>query len=253
MTIHQIKEHHAHLQTLVLKQQQLTQSLNAFYDEAQKQVTDALPETDNEALFHDVRAWVSRTNSNRVQHERNQEQMTLLEKELKHLTHRLNENKSIIQKLFNFIGAIDEESYYRHHDNYQTYHQRLSRFNDLTKYLENQNYGYEESSKLSEKTSAQLQDDYDKLSTQIDDYNQRYLTLQSEVSDLNAQINHMETDDTLRHLRHRYQLLRNQLNATAEDWAALSYLEALVDEHIKQIKDNDCHKLSMWQRKFIMS
>ncbi|PTH32649.1 DNA repair protein Rad50 [Staphylococcus agnetis] len=237
MTIHQIKEHHAHLQTLVLKQQQLTQSLNAFYDEAQKQVTDALPETDNEALFHDVRAWVSRTNSNRVQHERNQEQMTLLEKELKHLTHRLNENKSIIQKLFNFIGAIDEESYYRHHDNYQTYHQRLSRFNDLTKYLENQNYGYEESSKLSEKTSAQLQDDYDKLSTQIDDYNQRYLTLQSEVSDLNAQINHMETDDTLRHLRHRYQLLRNQLNATAEDWAALSYLEALVDEHIKQIKD----------------
>lgn len=237
MTIHHIKEQHAHLQALEMKKQQLKEGLNTFYDNAHTQVSESLPNTGRETLFHDIREWLSRTNSNRAQHHRNHEQLELLDKELKHLKHRLNENQGIIQKLFNYIGAIDEESYYRHHDNYQTYHQRLSRFNDLTHYLENQNYGYDESSKLSEKTTAQLQDDYEKLSNQIDDYNQRYLTLQSEVSDLNAQINHMETDDTLRHLRHRYQLLRNQLNATAEDWAALSYLEALVDEHIKQIKD----------------
>lgn len=237
MTIHHIKEQHAHLQALEMKKQQLKEGLNTFYDNAHTLVSESLPNTGRETLFHDIREWLSRTNSNRAQHHRNHEQLELLDKELKHLKHRLNENQGIIQKLFNYIGAIDEESYYRHHENYQSYHQRLSRFNDLTQYLENQNYGYEESSKLSDKTTAQLEEEHTKLSSQIDDYNDRYLKLQSEVSDLNAQINHMETDDTLRHLRHRYQLLRNQLNAAAEDWAALSYLETLVDEHIKQIKD----------------
>ncbi|UEX90859.1 AAA family ATPase [Staphylococcus ratti] len=237
MTIHNIKSQHAHLQSLEVTKQQHKATLSQFYDQAHAQTADVLPNSDNETLFHDVREWVGRTHNDRSQYQRNDEQIQLLEKELKHLNHRLNENKAIIQKLFSFIGAIDEESYYRHHDNYQTYHQRLSRFNDLTQYLENQNYGYEESSKLSEKTTAQLEEEYEKLSSQIDDYNERFLTLQSEVSDLNAQINHMETDDTLRHLRHRYQLLRNRLNESAEDWAALSYLEALVDEHIKQIKD----------------
>ncbi|WP_432371876.1 AAA family ATPase [Staphylococcus chromogenes] len=237
MTIHHIKEQHAHLQSLEMKKQQLKEGLNTFYDNAYTQVSESLPNTGRETLFHDIREWLSRTNSNRAQHHRNHEQLELLDKELKHLKHRLNENQGIIQKLFNYIGAIDEESYYRHHENYQSYHQRLTRFNDLTQYLENQNYGYEESSKLSDKTTAQLEEEHTKLSSQIDDYNDRYLKLQSEVSNLNAQINHMETDDTLRHLRHRYQLLRNQLNAAAEDWAALSYLETLVDEHIKQIKD----------------
>ncbi|MEJ7454011.1 hypothetical protein, partial [Staphylococcus xylosus] len=75
-------------------------------------------------------------------------------------------------------------------------------------------------------------EEYQKLSEQIDNYNERFLEVQSEVSDLLAQMNQLETDDTLRHLRHQYQLLRNQLNESAEDWAALSYLEALVDEHI---------------------
>ena len=165
------------------------------------------------------------------------EQISLIDNEIKHLNQRLKDNQGVIHNLFGAIGALDEESYYRHHDRYQTYHKRLSRFNDLTHFLENQDYSYEKSSKLSEKTTAQLDAEYQKLSEQIDDYNERYLTIQSEVSDLSAQINHMETDDTLRHLRHQYELSKNQLNAAADDWAALSYLEALVDEHIKQIKD----------------
>jgi len=96
---------------------------------------------------------------------------------------------------------------------------------------------YDDASKLSDKTKVQLEDENTTLAKQVDDYNDQFLTLQSEVSDLNAQINHMETDDTLTQLRHRYHMLKNQFNENAKDWASLSYLESLVDAHIQQIKD----------------
>ena len=75
------------------------------------------------------------------------------------------------------------------------------------------------------------------LEKQVDDYNEQFLAKQQEVSDLTAQIKHMETDSTLSDLRHEYHSLKNQMNEIAKDWASLSYLQALVNEHIKQIKD----------------
>ena len=60
--------------------------------------------------------------------------------------------------------------------------------------------------------------------------------MQAEVSDLNAQINHMETDRTLAQLRHEYYSLKIDLTILLRDWASLSYMQALVEEHIKQIK-----------------
>ena len=78
----------------------------------------------------------------------------------------------------------------------------MSRFNDLTKYLENQNYSYELSSSF--ETTAQLEEEDHLLATQVDEYNEQYLEMQAQVSDLSAQINHMETDATLANLRHEY-------------------------------------------------
>ncbi|MDK3928635.1 AAA family ATPase [Staphylococcus pseudintermedius] len=236
-TIQMIKDHQQYIEKLHEAYLKLSESLESFYTEVNDKIGSVFQEIDRNTLFHDVREWLKTTSRDMTRHEHNTEQLNLLENELKHLKHRLNENHQEIQTLFGAIGALDEESYYKHHERYQRYHERLARFNDLTHFLDNQNYGYEKSSKLSEKTTAQLDEEYQKLSEQIDTYNERFLESQSEVSDLLAQMNHMETDDTLRHLRHQYQLLRNQLNESAEDWAALSYLEALVDEHIKQIKD----------------
>ena len=99
------------------------------------------------------------------------------------------------------------------------------------------NYSYDASSQLSDKTTAQLNEENQLLAQQVDQYNEQYLDMQSEVSDLNAQINHMETDTTLTQLRHEYHSLKNRMNSIAKDWASLSYLQSLVDEHIKQIKD----------------
>lgn len=236
-TIQKIKDHRQYLIKLNEVHMNLSKALQDFYAEVDEKIGTVIQQYDKDTLFHDVREWLKKASQDMTRHEHNTEQLNLLEKELKHLKHRLSENQQVIQTLFGAIGALDEESYYKHHERYQRYHERLARFNDLTHFLENQNYGYEKSSKLSEKTTAQLDEEYQKLSEQIDNYNERFLAVQSEVSDLLAQMNHMETDDTLRHLRHQYQLLRNQLNESAEDWAALSYLEALVDEHIKQIKD----------------
>ncbi|MEW8965495.1 DNA repair protein Rad50, partial [Staphylococcus arlettae] len=91
--------------------------------------------------------------------------------------------------------------------------------------------------KLSSKTYAQLAQEDSVLSKQVDDYNDQFLEQQSEVSDLNSKITHMETDTTLANLRHQYHILKNRLNDEAKDWASLSYLQALVDGHIQQIKD----------------
>ena len=47
----------------------------------------------------------------------------------------------------------------------------------------------------------------------------------------------METDKTLADLRHKFHILKNKVNDEAKDWASLSYLQSLVEGHIKQIKD----------------
>ena len=47
------------------------------------------------------------------------------------------------------------------------------------------------------KTTAQLEEEDHLLATQVDEYNEQYLEMQAQVSDLSAQINHMETDATL--------------------------------------------------------
>ncbi|RIN88082.1 DNA repair protein Rad50, partial [Mammaliicoccus sciuri] len=99
------------------------------------------------------------------------------------------------------------------------------------------NYDYDKNTQLSYMTKTDLENERTQLEGQVDEYNDRYLNVQAELSDLNAQINHMETDETLSALRHEYHLLKDKVNETANDWAALSYLQNLVEAHIKQIKD----------------
>ncbi|MDN8782634.1 hypothetical protein Q0L78_13945, partial [Staphylococcus aureus] len=88
-----------------------------------------------------------------------------------------------------------------------------------------QNYDYDKNTQLSYMTKTDLENERTQLEGQVDEYNDRYLNVQAELSDLNAQINHMETDETLSALRHEYHLLKDKVNETANDWAALSYLQ----------------------------
>ncbi len=81
----------------------------------------------------------------------NAENTKLVTNELNHLNAQLEENNKEITALFDFINVGTEEDFYQHHEDYQTYTSNLSRFNDLTKYLDNENYSYELSSSLSEK------------------------------------------------------------------------------------------------------
>ena len=66
------------------------------------------------------------------------------------------------------------KNYYTHHHHFETYQSDLNRFNDLNQYLENQNYTYEMSSQLSEKTTAQLEEEDHRLAKQVDDYNDQF-------------------------------------------------------------------------------
>ena len=236
-TMNKIKTHEKHIDDLQTQVQALKQQLNDFYEHAQEVTKNQFTYFNELSLFHDIRQWLKEETSNLEKWTRNDEQIKLIESEVSQLNSRLNENSRVIDQLFNFVNVNDEESYYQHHVQYQNYHQNMSRFNDLSKYLENQNYNYDTSSSLSAKTSAQLTNEDEVLARQVDEYNDQYLEMQSEVSDLNAKITDMETDKTLADLRHRFHILKNKVNAEAKDWASLSYLQALVEGHIKQIKD----------------
>ncbi|MBS6091663.1 MAG: AAA family ATPase [Staphylococcus warneri] len=236
-TMGQIKSNDQYIDELNSKRHQVVSDLEAFYNHAEAVTQSQFTYFNKMSFFHDVKQWLKNAEDSNEKWHKNTEQSKLLNDELSQLRAHLEENNQTINELFNHIGVSTEEEYYQHHEKYQTYTNQLTRFNDLTKYLENQNYSYDASSQLSDKTTAQLNEENQLLAQQVDQYNEQYLDMQSEVSDLNAQINHMETDTTLTQLRHEYHSLKNRMNSIAKDWASLSYLQSLVDEHIKQIKD----------------
>ena len=236
-TISQIKAHDKYIIDLNQQRKNLLKDINHFYERAQSVTEPHLKLFNQMSFFHDVKQWLKNAEEQNEAWNKNQTEMQLLNNELKQLKSRLSETNQMIKELFDYVDVDNEEDYYTHHHHFETYQNDLNRFNDLNQYLENQNYTYEMSSQLSEKTTAQLEDEDHRLAKQVDDYNDQFLEMQAEVSDLNAQINHMETDRTLAQLRHEYYSLKNRLNDIAKDWASLSYMQALVEEHIKQIKD----------------
>ena len=236
-TMNQLKTNDNHLKDLIKQRDELNQKLVSFYEKAQNQIAHELTHFNKISLFNDMKKWLSTYEANKEKKNQLQNQLQLLGNEIKQLKLRLTENDETIQSLFNFINVDNETDYYQHYEQYQQYQQNLARFNDLTTYLENHHFSYEDSSILSSKTTVQVEDEDQLLAQQVDDYNDQYLGKQMEVSELTAQINQMETDKTLSELRHNYHSLKNKMNSIAKDWASLSYLEALVNEHIKQIKD----------------
>lgn len=236
-TMNSIKSLDQQLTDLIAKRDQLATDLETFYNQAQQATASHFSHFNKSSLFHDIKQWLTHTYKENELYKQKNEDITLVTNELKQLKSKLAETTQEIEQLFNAVNVSSEDAFYQHHEQYQNYISELDRFNDLSKYLENQNYSYDKSSSLSEKTTAQLEEEDRLLAKQVDEYNEQYLDMQADVSDLNAQITHMETDTTLTHLRHEYHSLKNRLNDMAKDWASLSYLQSLVDEHIKQIKD----------------
>ncbi|MCE5091130.1 ATP-binding protein [Staphylococcus devriesei] len=236
-TMNQIKSNDNYLNQLLEQRLKLTHKLSAFYEKAQQQTKEEFSNFNKVSIFSDLKRWIANYEKEKEQKTQLESQISLLSNELKQLNERLTENKDIIGELFKANNVNNEEEYYEAYERYQLYQQQLARFNDLSTYLENHHFSYEDSSNLSEKTTAQLEEEDELLAQQVDDYNEQYLDKQTEVSDFTAQINQMETDKTLSKLRHEYFSLKNRMNDIAKDWASLSYLEALINEHIKQIKD----------------
>src|SRR5699024_3383516 len=236
-TIKKIKQNRIEIDRLSKIRNEKEETINAFYREADSIVSHAGIHYQEISLFHDVKQTLDEQQKESNIKARNIEQQALLTNEINALNERLEEHNNVIQTLFDYINVQDEESYYRHHKEYVTYHENLNRFSQLTNYLSNQNYDDDKNTQLSYMTKTDLENERTQLEHQVDEYNDKYLSVQAEISDLTAKINQMETDETLSNLRHEYHLLKEKVNETAKDWAALSYLQSLVEAHIKQIKD----------------
>lgn len=236
-TIKKIKQNRFEIKRLTKLRDEKHSDFEAFYLEAESIVSHARLHYQKVSLFHDVKQALDEHQKEFNIQSRNVEQQALLTNEITALSKRLEENNNVIQSLFSFINVEDEESYYRHHKSYISYNEDMERFNYLTELLNNHNYDYDKNTQLSYMTKTDLENERNQLELQVDEYNDNYLNVQAELSDLDAKINHMETDETLSALRHEYHLLKDKVNETANDWAALSYLQNLVEAHIKQIKD----------------
>lgn len=236
-TIKKIKQNRSEITRLSKLRDEKNEEIEAFYREADSIVSHAGMHYQKLSLFHDVKQALDEHQKEFNIQSRNNEQKSLLTNEIQALKDRLTENNSVIQSLFNFINVEDEESYYRHHKSYLAYNENMERFTYLSELLTNHNYDYDKNTQLSYMTKTDLEQERDQLESQVDEYNDNYLNVQAELSDLNANISHMETDETLSALRHEYHLLKEKVNETANDWAALSYLQNLVEAHITQIKD----------------
>ncbi|WP_323704459.1 ATP-binding protein [Mammaliicoccus sp. Dog046] len=236
-TIKKIKQNRSEITRLSKLRDEKNDEIEAFYREADSIVSHAGMHYQKLSLFHDVKQALDEHQKEFNIQSRNNEHKSLLTNEIQALKDRLNENNSVIQSLFNFINVEDEESYYRHHKSYLSYNENMERFTYLSELLTNHNYDYDKNTQLSYMTKTDIEQERDQLESQVDEYNDNYLNVQAELSDLNANISHMETDETLSALRHEYHLLKEKVNETANDWAALSYLQNLVEAHITQIKD----------------
>lgn len=236
-TIKKIKQNRLEINRLTKLRDEKNSELEAFYREAESIVSHARLHYQKISLFHDVKQALDEHQKEFNIQSRNVEQQALLTNEINALKERLDENNNVINSLFSYINVFDEEAYYRHYKAYISYNDDMERFDYLTELLNNQNYDYDKNTQLSYMTKTDLENERNQLESQVDEYNDNYLNVQAELSDLNAKINHMETDETLSALRHEYHLLKDKVNETANDWAALSYLQNLVEAHIKQIKD----------------
>ena len=150
-TIERIQILARHIDELKQKQHKLNNDNESFYAHAKRVTENQVTDYNQLSLFHDVRRWLNQAEENHAKWTRNKENIDLLSNELNQLKTRLAENTALIEKLFNHVKVDNEEAYYRYHQRYQTYRSNHARYHDLNKYLENQNFMYDDASKLSEK------------------------------------------------------------------------------------------------------
>ncbi|ULG71449.1 ATP-binding protein [Macrococcus brunensis] len=234
-TIYRLQQTYQQLMQLKTSMASEQQQLDSFSSKvnAFSLVSNDVPPS---VVFTELGGLVKTEVRNRNEQQRVTEQLQLSEKELSTLQDGFKEMDAELKQLFKEAGVKEESDYYRQFEAFTEYYQNLNRHHQLSQQLEEENFTYEMSTKLSEQTSEDLRIMEGRITDQLKEYAGELKEQEHELYQIEQMMKTMEEDTTLSELNHRYAIERNIVNELALDYSALHYIEVLIDAHRQRIK-----------------
>lgn len=192
---------------------------------------------DIQTLFHDLKTMYLSDEKNRFQHQKNIDQIALLEKEIRIMQETMQQITEELTQLFDEAKVDDETAYYVKEKVYHTYHDDLQRFDILTKQLQDQSFTYEESSTLSFVTLQDLMSQRDEVEQHMNDIENEQAEIKQSLYEIQDKLNIIDQDDSLSQLKYELAIKKNKLNEYIKNYISINYIETLVDAHIAGVKE----------------
>lgn len=192
---------------------------------------------DIQTLFHDLKTMYLSDEKNRFQHQKNIDQIALLEKEIRIMQETMQQITDELTQLFDEAKVDSETEYYVKEKVYHTYHDDLQRFDALTKLLQDQSFTYEESSTLSFVTLQDLMSQRDEVEQHMYEIENEQAEIKQSLYEIQDKLNTIDQDASLSQLKYELAIKKNKLNEYIKNYISINYIETLVDAHIAGVKE----------------
>src|SRR5699024_12175943 len=116
------------------------------------------------------------------------DQIKLLENEINVLEERNSVSAQEVQKLLEYEDAEDEEEYYYYARKHEEYHDNVAKFKELTTKLDEEHFDYDSRNELSRFLLADLNEEEENISTQIEEFNKKIQHEQKVLAEINSEI-----------------------------------------------------------------
>lgn len=236
-TIREIKQKRNQIMRHSVEMDNITKALQNFKSEIKSEIAQLGIHYDESTLFYDVKSEISRMNENQTQYDRVNDQISLLEKEINVLKETGDASRKELENLFEYVDADDEEEYYYYARKYEEYHSNVDQFKELSTKLDEEHFDYDSRSELANFLLADLKEEEETITSQIDEFNEKVQGEQKVLADINAEIDSLESDGKLSELNHQFEMRKSYIQDLAQEYMSLNYIRILIETHIKAIKD----------------
>ncbi|TVT29810.1 AAA family ATPase [Salinicoccus cyprini] len=236
-TIREIKQKRNQISRHNVEMDNINRELKEFKRSVKDELVKFDIHYDDSTVFYDVKNMVSKMYKDENHYNRLKDQIGLLENEIKVLSDRNNAGSEEIIQLFDYVDAEDEEEYYYFARKYKEYHSNIERFRELSEKLEEEHFDYDARNELSKFLLADLKEEEDAISEQIEEFNQKVQNEQKVLAELNSEISNLESDGKLSEVNHQFEMKKAFIQNLSQEYMSLNYIRILIETHIKAIKD----------------
>ncbi len=236
-TIREIKQKRNQINRHKLEIDNIKKELQEFKNEVKNDIASMEIQYEENSIFYDIKSTVSKMYKDQSHYTRLDDQIRLMENEINVLEERNAVSDSEIGKLLGYVDAEDEEEYYYYARKYDEYHGNIAKFKELSSKLDEEHFDYDSRNELSRFLLADLKDEEENISIQIEDFNNKIQHEQKVLAEINSEIGSLESDGKLSELNHMYEMRKNQIQGLSREYMSLNYIRILIETHIKAIKD----------------